>query len=191
MLKVKVAQSIKVARLVNSKLDFTKWFFYNLVILIKLYKIRYQNLDKALLFPRNQVICLKNRKLWGAPTTIKFNIFCWNFAHVSYLTMSTKMCWEWFYFCLDLELLIMLGIFLILFRSWVVNNNVKNECVGTRSFWCLQITPDSAVFCIYSQSTNYFQLFHFLFMKNILVKYFATYTSLLNAERRTEVVKSF
>ena len=33
--------------------------FYNLVILIKLYKIWYLNLDKALLFPRNQAICLK------------------------------------------------------------------------------------------------------------------------------------
>ena len=24
--------------------------------------------------------------------TVEFNIFCWNFAHVSYLTMSTKVC---------------------------------------------------------------------------------------------------
>ena len=55
---------IKVARVVNLKLAFTGWFFYNLIILIKLYKIRYVNLNKALLFPRNQVICLKNLKLW-------------------------------------------------------------------------------------------------------------------------------
>ena len=33
--------------------------FYNLVILIKLYKIRYLNLVKALLFPRNQAEKLK------------------------------------------------------------------------------------------------------------------------------------
>ena len=39
----------------------------------------------------NQVIYLKNWKLWRAPTTI-------------------------------------------LFRSWVINKNVKNECVENRSF---------------------------------------------------------
>ena len=27
----------------------------------------------------------ENRKLLGAPTTIEFNTFCWNFAHVYYL----------------------------------------------------------------------------------------------------------
>ena len=32
---------LKVARVVNLKLAFTEWFFYNLVILIKLCKIRY------------------------------------------------------------------------------------------------------------------------------------------------------
>ena len=93
---------------------FKESFFYNLLILIKLYKIRYLNLNKALLFKRNQAIFLKNWKLWGAPTTTKFNIFCWNCAHVSYLTMSTKAC---------------LGFF-ILFRSWVINKNVE-----TRSFF--------------------------------------------------------
>ena len=51
-------------------------FFCNLLILIKLYKIPYLNLDKALLFPRNQAICLKNWKLWWTPTATEFNIFC-------------------------------------------------------------------------------------------------------------------
>ena len=50
--------------------------------------------------------CLKNWKLWRAPTTIEFNIFCGNLAHVSNLTMSTKSCSRFLYFCLDLELLI-------------------------------------------------------------------------------------
>ena len=49
---------IKTARVVKLKLAFMEWFFYNLVILIKLYKIWYLNLGKALLFPRNQAICL-------------------------------------------------------------------------------------------------------------------------------------
>ena len=43
-----------VAHVVNIKLVFKDW---------------YLNSDKAVLFPRNQVICLKNWKLWRAPTT--------------------------------------------------------------------------------------------------------------------------
>ena len=50
-------------------------FLCNLLILIKLCKIWYLNWGKGLLFPRNQVFCLKNWKPWQAPTTIKFNIF--------------------------------------------------------------------------------------------------------------------
>ena len=84
-----------------------------------LYKICYVSLDKALLFPKNQAMCLKNWKLWRAPTTTEFYIFYWNFAHVSYLTVSTNAC---------------SGFFFILFRSWVVNKNVKDECVETKPF---------------------------------------------------------
>ena len=114
-----IVRNFKVVRVVKLKLAFMKLFFINLVILMKLYKIRYPNLDKPLLFPRKQAICLKNWKLWRAPTTLEFNIFCWNFARVSYLTMSTKGC---------------SGFFFILFRSWVINKNVKNEFVETRTF---------------------------------------------------------
>ena len=32
--------------------------------------------------------------------------------------------------------------FFILFRSWVINKSVKNECIETRSFLILQITQD-------------------------------------------------
>ena len=42
-----------------------------------------------------------------------------NFAHVFYLVMCTKRC---------------VGFFFILFRSWVINKSVKNECAETRSF---------------------------------------------------------
>ena len=100
-----------------------EWLFYNLVLLIKLCKIGYLNLDKVLLFPRNHVICFKNWKFWRAPTTIQFNIFCWNFGLVSYLTTSTK--WS-------------SGFFSILFRSWIIKKNVKNECVETRSFFLFE-----------------------------------------------------
>ena len=118
-------RQFKVDRGVKLKLAFMEWLFYNLVMQIKLYKIQYLNLDKVLLFPRNQAICLKNRKLWRAPTTTRFNIFCWNVAHVSYLTMSAEGRSVFFF---------------ILLRSWVINKNVTNECVETRSSLFLQIT---------------------------------------------------
>ena len=110
-----------------------EWFFYQLVsvflsVFIKLYKIQYLNLDKALLFHRNQPICLKNWKLWRAPTATKFNIFSWNFAHVSYLIMSAKGC---------------SGLFFILFRYWAINKNIKNECIETRSFLIFAINSRS------------------------------------------------
>ena len=86
----------KVARVVNLKLVFTDDFFYNLLVPIKSCKIQYLNWGRPLLFSRNQIFCLKNWKLWRAPTTIEFNIFCWNFTHVFYLVMSTKACARFF-----------------------------------------------------------------------------------------------
>ena len=35
-------------------------------------------------------ILFKKLNILTSSTTIEFNIFCWMFAHVSYLTMSTK-----------------------------------------------------------------------------------------------------
>ena len=44
----------------------------------------YKNLDKALLFLRNQVFVWKFEnikfEIW-APTILQFNIFCWNFCY--------------------------------------------------------------------------------------------------------------
>ena len=105
---VKNKNKLKVARAVNIKLVFKKWFFfYNFVIVIEYRKTPYKNLDKALLFSRNQVFCLKDWKLWRAPTTIDFINFCWNFAHVSLrlLTNSYKRVFGISLFRLDLELL--------------------------------------------------------------------------------------
>ena len=63
---------IKVARVVDIKLFFfMDWFYYDLIMLIKSCKIPYKNLDKALMFSRNQFFCLKNWKFWRAPTTIE------------------------------------------------------------------------------------------------------------------------
>ena len=76
-------------------------------------KIHYLNLDNPLLFPRNQAICLKNWKLWQSQTTMKLNIFYWNFAHVSYWRRSTKAC------------------------SGVIDRPVFCECVETKSFYIL------------------------------------------------------
>ena len=68
----------------------------------------------------NPGFCLKNLKLWQAPSNIEFNIFCWNFAHVSYLPMSTKGCSEFFF---------------ILFRSWVICKNKKRPGFYTFAFF--------------------------------------------------------
>ena len=57
-----------------------------------------------LMFSRNKVFCSKTWKRWRAPTTIEFNIFGWNFAHVSYQPMSTKAYFGLLLFRLDLEL---------------------------------------------------------------------------------------
>ena len=110
---------VKVARVVKLKLAVMEWFFYNLVILIKLYKIWYLNSDETILFPRNQAFCLKNWKLWWAPATAKFNIFLLKFCTRFLLNNIYKRT---------------VGNFFILFRSWVIIKNVKNECVENRSF---------------------------------------------------------
>ena len=57
-------------------------------------------------------------QLLFAPTTIEFNIFCWNFAHVSYLPISTKGCSRFFF---------------ILFKHWVICKNQKRPgyCILT------------------------------------------------------------
>ena len=54
--------------------------------------------------------------------SIEFNIFCWNFEHVSYLTISTKGSSR---------------SFLILFRSWVIEKPHFRECVESSSFFIL------------------------------------------------------
>ena len=57
-------------------------------------------------------------KFWRAPTTIEFNIFCWNFAHLSFLPVSTKGC-SWFF---------------ILSRFRVIDKPGLCESVETKSF---------------------------------------------------------
>ena len=103
--------SVKVAFLANIKLAFMDWLYYYLIIFIKQCKISYKNSDKSLLFSRNQLFFLKNRKFWRAPTTIELNILYWNFAHVSYFPISTKECSGFFFF---------------FFISWVIWKNLKD-----------------------------------------------------------------
>ena len=88
--KVKVSCVVKI-----------KLFFYGLIFWIdktnSVMHIPYKNFDKVLLFSRNQVFCLKIWKFWRAPTTLQFNIFGRNFAHVFYLLMSRKGCVGFFF----------------------------------------------------------------------------------------------
>ena len=48
---------------------------------------------------------LKHWKLWRAPTTIGFNNFCWNFAHVPYLPISKRGYVAFFYLVYNLSYL--------------------------------------------------------------------------------------
>ena len=77
----------------------------------------YKNLDKAQLFLRNQVFCLKIWKLWPAPTILQFKIFFWNFAHVFYLPLSKK---GFFYFIYVLSYL------QILKKTWFLYTRFKH-----------------------------------------------------------------
>ena len=77
----------------------------------------YKNLDKALLFLRNQVFCLKIWKLWRAPTILQFNFF---FAETSH-TFSTfqrrqKSVRDFFYFIYILSYLQKLK------KTWFLQN---------------------------------------------------------------------
>ena len=81
---------VKVACVVNIKLGFMDQLFCNFIMLIKLCKIQYWNFDKALAFPRNQIICLKNWKPWRTPTAVKFNILGVKSLHMFCLTNVNK-----------------------------------------------------------------------------------------------------
>ena len=85
-----------------------------------------QKFRQSSVFFEKQVFCIKNWKLWPAPTTIDFNIFCWTFAHVLYLPVSTKEC----------------GGFFILFRTWVICQNQNNLVSKHSQKLRLSITQD-------------------------------------------------
>ena len=57
-----------------------------------------QNFIKSSIVFKKAGILSEKLKLWQAPTTIELNTFCSNFAHVSYLLMSTKGISGYFYF---------------------------------------------------------------------------------------------
>ena len=37
-------------------------------------------------------ILFENLEVWRHSSTLEFNVFCWNFAHVFYLPVSTEGC---------------------------------------------------------------------------------------------------
>ena len=126
--------TFKVARVVNLKFAFTEWLFYNLIKVMKLHKILYLDLDKALLFSRNQVICLKNWKLWRVPTTVKFNNLNLPLPKLNPPSPGETSFKKPRLIRVNDVYKRVFGIFLIFFRSWVIIKNVKNKCVETRSF---------------------------------------------------------
>ena len=52
-------------------------------------------------FRQNSIVFEKlgylSEKLWRVAATVEFNIFYWNFAHLSYLPVSTKSYSGFFY----------------------------------------------------------------------------------------------
>ena len=123
--------NLKVAWVVKIKLFFMDQFNYNFIILIKWCKAPHRNLDKALLFLRNQAFFLKIWKLWRAPTILQFNISCWNFAHVSCLPLSKKGCVWFFLFHLDLELFAEIKknpcFYILVFYTFIKNSRSKQN----------------------------------------------------------------
>ena len=83
--------------------------------------------QSSIAFEKPGIFSENLKKFWRAPTTVQFNIFSWNFARVSYLPTSTKLCLGFFLFCLDLELLA----------------KIKKDLVSMHSFFTfLLITQD-------------------------------------------------
>ena len=111
--------------MVDIKLSFTDYLFCNYITLIKQCKIHYIKLGKALLFLRNLTIFLENWKFWWVPTTTRFNIFCWNFSHFSYFSVSTNRFSRSFYY---------LGSSFLL-RSCVIDQPGLCDCIETRLFY--------------------------------------------------------
>ena len=97
------------------------WFYYNFIILTKEFKIPYKNLDKSLLFLRNQVFYPKIWKLWRAPTTLHFNIFLLKLPTHFLLTNVYKRVCRDFLFSLDLAIF----------------GKIKKDLVSTHLFFIL------------------------------------------------------
>ena len=80
---------------------------------------------------KKPVFGLKIWKLWRAPTTPQFNIFCWNFAQVPYLPISTKVCVGIFLFCLDIKLFAEIkkrpGFYTLVFYTFINNSRSKQN----------------------------------------------------------------
>ena len=97
----------KVVCMVNIKLFFYGLIYHNLITLIRLCKIPYKNLDKALLFLGNQVYCLKNFEELQLPHTLIVSAkTSHTFPSYQYPQKSVRD-------------------FLILFRSWVICKKLK------------------------------------------------------------------
>ena len=73
-------------------------------------------------------ILSENLKTLTSSNYLQFNIFCWNFTHVSYLPMSTKGCLGFFLFCLDLELFAKRpGFYALAFYIFINNSRSKQN----------------------------------------------------------------
>ena len=80
----------------------SKCGFYGLIVLYfggtnQVMQNPIPKLWQAFIISKEPVFLSEKLKTW-ASATIEFNNFCWNFAHVFYLAMSTKNFGGFFYF---------------------------------------------------------------------------------------------
>ena len=118
--------AFKVARMVNSKLTFTDWFF------------KFDNTNQVMQMPipklrQTSVISEKSGYLSEKLKTSRSS----NYHKVKYFLLKFYML-----FLLNHVYKRVFGISQILFRSCVINKNVKSKCVETRYFSFWQVTQD-------------------------------------------------
>ena len=82
--------------------------------------------QSSIVFKKTGILS-ENLKTLTSSNYLTVQYFCWNFAHVFYLPMSTK---EW------------VGFAFISFKSWVICKNLKGPGFYTLVFYTILITQD-------------------------------------------------
>ena len=148
------------------------------------------------------ILSEKNQNLWRAPTTIDFNIFCWSFAHCSFLPMSTKGCSKFFFFLIlilsYLQKLKRSGFYTLVFYIFTNNSkskqnkeNPEHPLVGIRkraqnfnkkykALWLLELVK---IFNVSGKWPGFSQIIEFC--RNVCIGFCRTWLVLLNNKQKS------